>query len=64
MHAIALGHVAGLRCVEHGLHLIERHVQVAQAADDLRQRDLGHRVRPVAGHRVDLASGSRRPTSW
>ena len=39
--------------VEHGVDVVEWHVEVAEPADDLGHRDLAGVVEPVAARRVD-----------
>jgi hypothetical protein len=57
--------VAGgrVRCGQHRLDVGDWHLQVAQAADDLRGRDLPGRVVPVAVSGFTVA-GSSSPTWW
>ncbi len=45
---------------EHGTDLTERHVEVAEPANDLRDRNLIGRVAAIAGSRVDLR-GNEQP---
>ena len=48
--------VAGLNvgCRKHRPDLVQGHVQVAKAPDDLRDRNLVRRVATIAGLRVDM----------
>jgi len=45
---------AGVRSLHDGAHLLQRHAEVAEPPDHLREPDLVRRVEPVAGRRVDL----------
>jgi hypothetical protein len=40
--------------LQHGVNLVERHVQIPETADDLGCRDLAGRVPAVSGVRVDV----------